>query len=482
MPADPTTPKEPEVFDLDIDRAPQVTEHTIQVDGQSLEYTVTAGYLPILDELGKPEARIFFIAYTVKTNQPRPLMFSFNGGPGSASVWLHLGAVGPKRVQLLDDGGLPPAPYKLLDNEQTWLADTDLVFIDPVGTGYSRAKDKDTGKKFFGLNGDVESIGEFIRLYLSRFDRWASPLFLVGESYGTTRAAGLASHLVDNGIALNGIVLVSSILNFLTARWFKGNDMPNILFLPTYAATAWYHGKIEGQADLKTFLAEVEKFASGPYAAALAKGDALGQEEREEIVQALNRYTGLSKRFIELTNLRINIHQFCKELLREEGRTVGRLDSRFLGIDPHSVLATPEFDPSMSAIMPPYTAMLNDYLGRTLGWKSDDQYFIFGRGINEQWDWGKASDGMPDTSEQLRLAFAKNPHMKLFIASGYYDLATPYFATKHTLAHMGLDRTLKGNVTTGEYEAGHMMYVHIESLNKLHKDVQQFIRSALPGV
>lgn len=471
--------KAPETYPLDLERETVVSEHSIEIDGKQLTYTVTAGYMPVLDGFQKPEARIFYVAYTVKSDQPRPLMFSFNGGPGSASVWLHLGAVGPKRVKMTDEGELPAAPYKLLDNDQTWLADTDLVFIDPVGTGYSRAKDAETAKKFFGLNGDVESIGEFIRLYLSRYDRWASPLFLVGESYGTTRAAGLASHLVDRGIAFNGILLVSSILNFLTARWFKGNDLPNILFLPTYAATAWYHNKAGQGRSLEDFLKEVEGFASGEYTAALAKGDYLDGKDRARIVQKLSRYTGLSSRFIELTNLRINIHQFCKELLREEGRTVGRLDSRFRGIDPHSVLATPEFDPSMSAIMPPYTAMINDYLGRTLGWKSDEEYYIFGRGIGEQWDWGKASDGTPDTSEQLRQAFAKNPHMRLFIASGFYDLATPYFATKHTLAHMGLDPTLRANVSTGEYEAGHMMYVHVESLHKLRNDVKSFIAGAL---
>ncbi len=466
-------------FPLDLERLPVTSDHSIEVDGQLLSYTATAGYLPLNDENGKPKARIFYIAYTVKSDQPRPLMFSFNGGPGSSSVWLHLGAVGPKRVKLLDDGGLPPAPYQLLDNEESWLAETDLVFIDPVGTGYSRAKDKETAKEFFGLEGDVESIGEFIRLYLTRSDRWASPLYLVGESYGTTRAAGLASHLIDLGVAFNGIVLVSSILNFLTARWFKGNDLPNVLFLPTYAATAHFHGKAGAGTKLEDFLPEVERFATGEYSAALAQGDLLDEETRASVVSKLAQYTGLSERFIELTNLRINIHQFCKELLREQGRTVGRLDSRFKGIDPHTVLATPEFDPSMSAIMPPYTAMLNDYIGRVLGWKIDNPYFIFGRGINENWDWGKAQEGTPDVSEQLRKAFAKNPHMKLFIASGYYDLATPYFATKHTLAHMGLDRELRGNVSTAEYPAGHMMYVHVESLRKLHRDIREFIQSSL---
>lgn len=473
--------KKKDEFPLDVEKAPVVTDHSIVVDGETIEYTATTGMLPIRNETGSDvEAAIFFVAYTKKTDQPRPLTFSFNGGPGSSSVWLHLGAVGPKRVEMLEDGGLPPSPYKLSDNPFTWLAETDLVFIDPVGTGYSRPKDKELGKKFWGLKGDIESVGEFIRLYLSRYDRWASPLFLVGESYGTTRASGLAGHLIERGIAFNGIMLVSSILNFLTARWFKGNDLPNVLFLPTYAATAWYHGKVakKYRGDLQAFLREVEAFTMGPYSAALAKGDALPARERQTIVNRLADYTGLSKTYIEQTNLRIEIHAFCKELLRDEGRTVGRLDSRFKGIDPRLIAERPEFDPSMTAIRPPYTAMFNDYISRVLGYKTDTPYHILG-GMFEQWDWGSAADGMPDVSESLRRAFARNPHMKLFVASGYYDLATPYFATKHTLAHMGLDATLKENISTSEYEAGHMMYIHTESLRKLKGDVAAFIRGAL---
>jgi carboxypeptidase C (cathepsin A) len=491
MPEEPKPEdKKKDEYPLDTDKEPVVTEHSIEIDGETIKYTVTAGMLPIRNESGSEvEAGIFFVAYTKKTATAhssagpppaRPLMFSFNGGPGSSSVWLHLGAVGPKRVEMLEDGGLPPAPYKLVDNPFTWFTETDLVFIDPVGTGYSRPKDKELGKKFWGLKGDIESVGEFIRLYLTRYERWASPLFLVGESYGTTRASGLAGHLIDHGIAFNGIVLVSSILNFLTARWFKGNDLPNILFLPTYAATAWYHGQTtkKHRSSLPALLKEVEAFAMGPYAAALAKGDNLGAKERQAIVARLNEFTGLSKRYIEQANLRIQIHSFCKELLRDEGRTVGRLDSRFKGIDPKQTAETPEFDPSMTAIRPPYTAMFNDYVSRSLGYKTDVPYQILG-GLFNDWDWGSAADGTPDVSESLRGAFARNPHMNLFVASGYYDLATPYFATKHTLAHMGLDATLKENITTSEYEAGHMMYIHTESLRKLKKDVSEFIRKAL---
>jgi len=368
--------KKKDEFPLEIDKEPVVTEHSVTIDGQKIDYTATAGMLPIRNDTGSEvEAQIFFVAYTRKTTDAadpkskRPLMFSFNGGPGSSSVWLHLGAVGPKRVEMLEDGGMPAPPFKLVDNELTWFTECDLVFIDPVGTGYSRPKDKETGKKFWGLKGDIESVGEFIRLYLSRYDRWASPLFLVGESYGTTRASGLAGYLVERGIAFNGIILVSSILNFLTARWFKGNDLPNILFLPTYAATAWYHGKCapKYRKDLQGLLREVEAFTMGPYATALSKGDQLPARERQSIVNRLAEFTGLSKRYIEHANIRIQIHSFCKELLRDEGRTVGRLDSRFKGIDPKLTAEYPEFDPSMTMIGPPYTAMMNDYVSRQLG-------------------------------------------------------------------------------------------------------------------
>jgi carboxypeptidase C (cathepsin A) len=478
MPEEPKPEEKKDQYPLDVDKEPVTTEHSITIDGETIEYTATAGMLPIRNDLGSEvEAGIFFVAYRKKTDQVRPLMFSFNGGPGSSSVWLHLGAVGPKRVAMLPDGGLPPAPYRLEDNPFTWFSECDLVFIDPVGTGYSRPRDKDLGKKFWGIKGDIESVGEFIRLYLTRYDRWGSPLFLVGESYGTTRAAGLSSHLLVKGIAMNGILLVSSILNFLTARWFKGNDLPNILFLPTYAATALYHGKVRARAQ-RPFLREVEEFAMGPYAQALAKGDQLPRKERAAIIQKLVQYTGLSARYIEQTNLRIEIHAFCKELLRDEGRTVGRLDSRFKGIDPRQIAERPEFDPSMTAIRPPYTAMFNDYVGRVLGYKTDAPYQILG-GLFESWDWGSAGEGTPDVSESLRAAFARNPHMKLFVASGHFDLATPYFATRHTLAHMGLDETVRANITTADYDAGHMMYIHEPSLEKLHKDVVAFIRNAL---
>jgi carboxypeptidase C (cathepsin A) len=463
---------------------PVVTHHEIHVGGKALSYTVTTGMMPLRDAKGDIEAHIFFMAYTLdgaSDKSRRPLMFSFNGGPGSASVWLHLGALGPKRVAMLPDGQMPAPPFHLVDNEYTWLDRTDLVFIDPVGTGYSRAAKPELGRKFWGLRGDIESVGEFIRLYLTRYERWTSPLFLVGESYGTTRAAGLSGYLIERGIAFNGIVLVSSILNFQTADFGKGNDLPYVLYLPTYAATAWYHHKLapELQRDLPATLQEVEAWAGTGYAEALAKGDRMTAAEREQTAERLSRYTGLEKRFIDNSNLRVAIFPFTKELLRDSRRTVGRIDSRFKGIDESAATAAPEFDPSIAAIRPPYTTTFNNYVRGELGYKSDLEYYILGGGITSPWDWGPGGQGYPDTSDDLRQAFAKNPYMKLFVASGHFDLATPYYATQYTLSHMGLDPSLRKNIQTGEYEAGHMVYLDTAELAKLKRDVAGFIDGAL---
>lgn len=477
----PTPDRDPATTDT----PPVVTKHEMRVGGRTLRYTVTTGIMPLRNTAtGETEARIFYMAYTldgVADRSQRPLMFSFNGGPGSASVWLHMGALGPKRVRMMDDGQMPPPPFQLVDNEQTWLDFTDLVFIDPVGTGYSRAARPDLASRYFGLQGDIQSVGEFIRLYLVRNERWTSPLFLVGESYGTTRASGLSGYLIEHGIAFNGILLISTIMNFQTALFARGNDLPYVLFLPTYTAIAWYHKKLppDLQGDLRRTLDEVERWAANEYTVALAKGDGLTPAERQEVIDRLNRYTGLDKKFIDNSDLRIEIRRFDKELLRDEKRTVGRLDGRFKGIDALAVTDTPDFDPSMAAIRPPYTATFNNYVRGELGFKSDLEYYILGGGVG-RWDFG-SDNTYADTSEALRSAFAKNPYMKLFVASGYYDLATPYFATQYTLRHMGLDPTLQPNVTATYYEAGHMMYIDTRELARLKADAAAFVRGALPG-
>ena len=463
------------------DEPPVVTRHELRVGERTLVYYATVGFLPLKNERDETEARLFFIAYTLGTpegDRNRPLMVSFNGGPGSSSVWLHLGGLAPRRVRMLDDGAMPPPPFQLVDNEHTWLEETDLVFVDPVDTGYSRAATPEIARRFRGVDGDLASVGEFIRLYLTRAGRWASPLFLVGESYGTFRAAGLAGRLVEQGIAFNGIVLVSSILQMQTARFDEGNDLPYVLFLPTYAATAWYHGKLptDLQArDLAAVLAEVEAWAAGDYTVALARGSALPAAERAAVAERLARYTGLSPRYVELSNLRVQIHRFCKELLRDQGRTVGRLDSRYTGFDALGVAETPDFDPSLSAIRPPFTTMLNDHLRTTLGFRTDAEYHIL-RGL--EWDWGKAGEGYPRTSGDLAAAFAKNPYLHLFVASGFYDLATPYFATTYTLDHLALEPAARANIHTGSYPVGHMVYLEANTLARLKADVAAFIRAA----
>ena len=484
-PAAATADKSASDKDWDGDK-PVVTRHSVKAGGKTLNYTVTTGMMPIRSSTGEVEAHMFFIAYTLDNAgdaAKRPLMFSFNGGPGSSSVWLHLGALGPRRVKMLDDGGLPPSPYEMVDNEHTWLDQTDLVFIDPVGTGYSRATKPDLAKKFFGLQGDVQSVGEFIRLYLTKFERWSSPLFLVGESYGTTRASALSGYLIEKGIAFNGILLISSIMNFQTVGFDQGNDLPYAVHLPTYTAIAWYHKKLppDLQKDLRKTLAEAEQWVTTEYQVALAKGDTLTAAERQATLEKLARYTGLSKEYLENSDLRVEIMRFCKELLRSEKKTVGRLDGRFKGLDEFARSERPDFDPSMAAIRPPYTAVLNDYVRRELGYKNESEYYILGGGIG-QWDWGRDNQ-YADTAEPLRSAFAKNPWMKLFVAFGYYDLATPYFASKYTLAHMNLDPSLKKNITEAYYEAGHMMYIDVRELAKLKKDVSAFVADTLrkPG-
>ncbi|WP_435009390.1 S10 family peptidase [Tundrisphaera lichenicola] len=462
---------------------PVVTKHEMTLGGRPIKYTATAGFLPIKSEAGEVEAHIFFIAYAREDagdRSRRPLTFAFNGGPGSASVWLHLGALGPKRVEFPDGGEFPTPPYRLVDNESTWLDESDLVFIDPVGTGYSRAVKPELNKKFHGLQGDLDSVGEFIRLYLTRFERWGSPLFVAGESYGTTRAAGLSDRLVDRGIALNGIVLVSTVLNFQTLQPARGNDIPYALFLPTYTATAWYHKKLapELQADQGATLREAAEWAEGDYATALMQGDRLSKEKREEIAARLAKYTGLDPVYVDRSNLRVDPSRFRKELLRDRARTVGRLDSRFVGIDEQAVTDRPEDDPSNSAIRPAYTSTFNQYIRADLGFASDLPYFILGEGVGD-WDWGPSGRGYPDTSGALRDAFAKNPSLKVLVASGYYDLATPYRAAEYTLAHMGLDPSQRDHIKVEEYESGHMMYLHGPSLAKLKGDVAGFFRATL---
>jgi len=486
MPEDTTTDKPadaPKPLDIPIPD-PVSRQHTVKIGRKTLSYTTTAGQLPIKNDKGETEANLYFTAYVLDNpnpGQPRPLTFTFNGGPGSASVWLHMGGLAPRRVEMHDDGGMPRPPYKIIDNEYTWLESTDLVFIDPVDTGYSRATTEDFAKKAKDVKGDLESVGEFIRLYLTRYQRWNSPLFLSGESYGTYRSAGLTGYLADKGIIFNGIILVSSILNMQTARFQVGNDLPYHLFLPTYAATAWYHGKVAPEykkMGVRAFLDEVEAWVEGTYVQALSLGDRLDPARRAAVLDGLEKYTGLGREYLDLANLRIEIMAFCKELLRSERLTVGRIDSRYTGRDRSGVSQRPDYDPSLNVIWPPFTTALNHYFRSELGYENDLEYHIL-RGL--EWNWGDAKDGYSDTSAPLREAMAKNPYMRVYVASGYYDLATPYYATIYTLNHMGLDQTAHDRLTLEEYPVGHMVYVEKNALKKLQQDVAAFIKVAVDG-
>lgn len=478
------TPTKPEPKDHLV-----VTQHKITINGQEIAYTVTAGTIVLKEEPDrekeyegeKPKAEFFFIAYTkdgLENPAERPLTFSFNGGPGSSSVWLHLGLLGPRRVVMTYEGGLPKPPYQLTDNEFSLLDQTDLVFIDPISTGYSRPAQGEKAKQFHGFKKDIESVGDFIRLYTTRYNRWLSPKFLIGESYGTTRASGLSGYLQErHGMYLNGILLISTVLNFGTIDFTPGNELPYILFLPSYAATAWYHRALKIRRPLQSLLAEVERFAIEEYAPALLKGDSLPKRERSAVLEKLSRYTGLSIDYLERSNLRVPDSRFFKELLRARGRTVGRLDSRFLGIDRDTLGENAENDPSYTNILGPYTAAFYDYIRRELKFEKDAPYEI----LNFQvWPWSYAEHENQHVfvAETLRKAMTINPHLKVFVANGYYDLATPYFATEYVFNHLGLDETLHSNISMAYYEAGHMMYIHLPALEQMKKDLAEFIEKA----
>lgn len=490
-PTQPTTDAKPTPQDSLV-----TTHHTVTIDGKAIAYTVTAGTIVLKEEAEKkgeeegasegekPKASIFFIAYTkdeVEDPASRPLTFSFNGGPGSSSVWLHLGVLGPRRVQLDYDGFALRPPYKLVDNEASLLDVTDLVFIDPVSTGFSRPVPGEKARDFHGFTKDIESVGDFIRLYTSRYRRWLSPKFLVGESYGTTRAAGLSGYLQErHGLWLNGIMLVSSILDFQTADFNPGNDLPYLLFLPTYTATAWYHQRLP--ADLQALplaevLAQAEAFVMGAYALALLQGTALPADQRAAIAGKLARFTGLSQDYVERCDLRIAIFRFIKELLRQQRRTVGRLDSRYTGIDRDAAGEHFEFDPSYAAIQGAYTACFNDYVRGDLQFESDLPYEIL-KGLYQTWSYKEFENQYVSVAETLRKAISMNPHLRVHVANGYYDLATPYFATTYTFNHLGLDPSLLDNVAMSFYEAGHMMYVHQPSLRKMKAELAAFIAAA----
>lgn len=466
-------------------RDPVTTSHSIRIGRQTLDYDVTFGALPITDQYGEVEAHIYFSAYVVKGKQgdaARPLTFTYNGGPGSSSAWLHLGGLSPKRVDLTEMGDTKAPPHRLVDNTETWLQFTDMVFIDPVGTGFSQGATPELDRKFWGVEGDLQSVAEVIRLYLGRYNRWTSPLFLAGESYGTFRSAGLAALLFDMGVALNGIVLISTVLSMEASRVGPGNDLPYATFFPTYTAAAWYHGKLakdlQGKS-LEALITEVEEWVDATYVPALHRGDLLSGKERDRLITEIARYTGLTEDYVERANLRILIHRFTKELLRDRKQVIGRIDARFTSRDLSHVTEFGEFDPSVTYPNPVYTSTYNAYIREELGWTTDIRFEMMSGEVNKHWDWGNAAEGYPDTSERLRSAMHRYRHLKVLVQQGYYDFATPHYAAEYTFRHMGIAPEFQDNIEWAYYEAGHMMYIDRKCREKMYADTVAFYRRVL---
>jgi carboxypeptidase C (cathepsin A) len=455
-----------------------ITKSSVMLsDKTKLSYTAHTGYLDLKNDTGKLVAKLFFTYYRKDMQDPsrRPVCFTFNGGPGSSSVWLHMGGLGPRRVALQDDGTTTAPPYQVINNEYTWLDKTDLVFIDPVATGYSRPASGESPRQFHGFVEDIQCMAAFIRSFLSSYERWASPKYLAGESYGTTRAAGLSKYLTDNyRIYLNGIFLISPILNFGTNDYYVGNDLPRALYLPSFTAAAWYHKKLAPvlQSDLKKALKESEAFAMNEYAMALLKGDWMSRREKEVIAERMSYYTGLDKEYILRANLRVDESRFYKELRRKDGLSIGRLDARFTGRNFDDAGEFADFDPSFTNIDGPFTSAINDYFQRELNFKEQQPYNIFGN--VRPWNYSNVQNQFLNVADQLRDAMTRNTNLKVYVGSGFYDFATPYFTAMYDMAHMFLPEELQKNIRHYFYEAGHMYYINKLCLVQSKKDVSEF--------
>ncbi len=464
-----------------------VTEHAARISGKTIEYTVTAGTMLMTDAEDKPQALMGFTAYVAKgrDQRRRPIMFAYNGGPGSASVWLHMGILGPQRVVVKDADFGNNGPYQRVSNEYSILDETDLVMIDPVGTGFAKVVGEGKNEDFWGVDQDIKSVSEFIVKYLTESGRWASPKYILGESYGGMRSGGVSYYLLTKHyVALNGVVLVSPFMEMATGAAGMGIDLPHVMFLPTFAATARYHGALNPTPpDLAAFMEEVGDFALSEYAPALLMGSRLEPARRAEILAKLTRYTGLSEDYWDRANLRINEHQFNKELLRSTGKTVGRIDSRFVGNMINRVGESTTYDPMLSAIGPGYLATFMDYYQTDLEVQNLGNYSVLGGVPFAKWDWKHAQPDIrgiklpfPNTAVDLAYAMTQNPSMRVLVQQGYYDLATPHLASEYFIDHLEIAGELRKNVEIAYYEAGHMMYIHEPSMAKFKQDLARFIR------
>ncbi|HVX45825.1 MAG TPA: peptidase S10 [Mycobacteriales bacterium] len=460
--------------------------HTLSTPSGEFAYTVRAGRIVLREEMHgsdgsfeghRPRAELFVAAYTRDHADAatRPVTFAFNGGPGSSSIWLHMGLLGPRRVLMGDAGELLPPPYGIADNAETLLADSDLVFIDPVSTGFSRVAEGGKPDDYHGYARDLDAVGEVIRLWTSRNDRWMSPKFLAGESYGTLRAAALADHLESRyGLFLNGIMLISSVLDMGTIRFTEGNDLPYTTYLPTYACLAHYHG-ITADRPLQTVRADAEEFAARDYPFALAQGARLPRDERDGVLSRLARLTGLSTEYLDRADLRVEHQRFFRELLRDRGQTIGRLDGRFTGWEADDSGERGTYDPSYAAIHGPYAAAWGHYVRGELRYRNDLPYEILTSRV-QPWSYREFEGRHVSVSSRLAAAMRHNPHLRIYLGCGYYDGATPYAAAEHTFAHLALPAQLRERIQTRYYEAGHMMYVHEPSRLAQSAHLAAFVR------